>query len=984
MHDSTLLPHPTWIGYGLLIKLNNDGEIQWIKEFEAATTTSFSENTMLRAFELPNHDIICSGLISTNGSNNAWLTPVYRLTSTGTLIWQNTLKNTISMINSPTGSFTIYIESAVEGLNGDIILAGTTNSNYSAGKVETVIRLNSAGQLVWDANFKNYGFDGSYRFGAEGVSAFIKNGQIILVGLSHGTNNPPISSAVNFLTLDYNTGALISKRFFRPSYTNLNVEFQKSFTYWANEFIRLSNGHYLFYGKLFSDFMNQTPIVDHYGVIEFDNSFNLVDAYTISSGLHTNYGNNLLGFDESGKGLLSLFKYLGSYDANVFFGSFKNKQVQKQRTSYYGDVALPGGNGFAFLNNNAQAYIQSYYQSLPVGKYYIEFRKMHDSDTSSLCMGTDTMLLNFVPLNIVEDPNYYLLDPNEPNKVIAVQQTTYLSDTLTSNDLDLCFQRNYCDTIKIHGNPVICGASTSITFTSFKNAECGAAVQWQIDNSAIDSARIINDTSIQIWFRNISWQGKLYAMLPGTSCNASPIDSINISIVRSPEPVNIGNDTTLCAQQSILLHAGNNFASYLWQDGSTDSLFMVTSPGTYWIHTTDFCGNNFRDTIVIADLDPLIDIGPDRTKCNADTLVLQAPSGFLNYIWSPNYNINATNLQVVIINPGVDTTYTIKAEKIPGCFAFDTLNVTVFHSPAIDLGAETGICTGDSLFLDAGTGFTQYQWSNGMNSQQEYVNTTGTYSIIGITAEGCKSFDTLMVTNLWPLPVVSLDHNAMLCAGDTRILDAGYGYAQYAWNNGSISQTISINSPGQYIVSVIDNHGCKGGDTTVISQLLPLPSGFLGPDTAICSFGDLQLKAATNFNQYRWSTGSPASAITIRDPGLYWLQVRDENGCNGKDSIIVNPKQCLKGFFMPTGFTPNNDGKNDLLKPILLGDVVYYHFWIYNRWGELIFETTDLTKGWNGTYKGLPQNGGVFVWMCKYQFEGEALKVEKGTGMLIR
>ena len=87
---------------------------------------------------------------------------------------------------------------------------------------------------------------------------------------------------------------------------------------------------------------------------------------------------------------------------------------------------------------------------------------------------------------------------------------------------------------------------------------------------------------------------------------------------------------------------------------------------------------------------------------------------------------------------------------------------------------------------------------------------------------------------------------------------------------------------------------------------------------------------------------------------------------------------------MPTGFTPNTDGKNDLLKPILLGDVVQYKFWIYNRWGELVFETTDLNRGWNGTYKGLPQNSGVFVWMCQYQFEGETPKQEKGTAVLIR
>ena len=77
-------------------------------------------------------------------------------------------------------------------------------------------------------------------------------------------------------------------------------------------------------------------------------------------------------------------------------------------------------------------------------------------------------------------------------------------------------------------------------------------------------------------------------------------------------------------------------------------------------------------------------------------------------------------------------------------------------------------------------------------------------------------------------------------------------------------------------------------------------------------------------------------------------------------------------------------GKNDLLKPILLDTVVQYRFWIYNRWGELIFETTDPTKGWDGKHKGQPQSNNVFVWQCTYQFENEPVKKAKGTFVLIR
>ena len=166
--------------------------------------------------------------------------------------------------------------------------------------------------------------------------------------------------------------------------------------------------------------------------------------------------------------------------------------------------------------------------------------------------------------------------------------------------------------------------------------------------------------------------------------------------------------------------------------------------------------------------------------------------------------------------------------------------------------------------------------------------------------------------------------------------------------------------------------------------MLPQPADFLGQDTSICSYDRVQLKATTSFNQYTWSTGSTAPAVIINQPGTYWLQVKDGNNCIGKDSIIISPKVCPTAFFMPTGFTPNNDGNNDVLRPLLRGDVVQYKFSIYNRWGQLILETTDIYKGWDGTLQGHPQSSGVFVWMCSYQFDGEEATTRRGTVVLIR
>lgn len=305
------------------------------------------------------------------------------------------------------------------------------------------------------------------------------------------------------------------------------------------------------------------------------------------------------------------------------------------------------------------------------------------------------------------------------------------------------------------------------------------------------------------------------------------------------------------------------------------------------------------------------------------------------------------------------------------------------QSPPINLGADKSFCVGDSAVFSAGAGFGSYLWSNGATTQNITAHTAGSYAVTGTTAQGCKSFDTVQILNVHPLPVVTLNKKQDICAGESKVLQAG-NYVSYVWNTGATTQSITVNAIGTYAVTVTDAKGCKGSDTTAITTIRPLPKGFLFADTAICSYGTLELKPAASFNRYVWSSGSMASSIIITQPGIYWLEATDANACKGRDSIIVNPKDCLKGFYIPTAFTPNGDGKNDVFRPLLFGPVKKYQFTIFNRWGEVVFQTNGVQKGWDGRSKTLPMPSGVFVWICTYELEGEGAQSKKGTIVLIR
>ena len=162
------------------------------------------------------------------------------------------------------------------------------------------------------------------------------------------------------------------------------------------------------------------------------------------------------------------------------------------------------------------------------------------------------------------------------------------------------------------------------------------------------------------------------------------------------------------------------------------------------------------------------------------------------------------------------------------------------------------------------------------------------------------------------------------------------------------------------------------------------PSGFLPQQITKCVNLYESITPASTFANYLWSNGATTPSIRVVNSGLYWLEVTDITGCTGRENTRVTTKSCMNGVFVPTAFTPNNDGLNDIFKPLVDGKLVQYRFTIYDRWGQVVLQTTDPGKGWNGKRGGVDQDTNMFVWVCTYQLAGEAIKTEKGTFLLIR
>lgn len=960
--DETSFPY-RYDGY--LVKFTPKGDTVWTKRFVGGySNRGFS---LYRALELQNKDILVLGemsmLVPVNGTSEVFLA---RLTPSGQYLWHKTFKYN-RYTDTTTGDFSIT--DIKESSGGDIYLTGAY-LYASPSKGLLTMKFTGEGKFLWSTDiYTNGGFP-------KGVGVDIAGNEVRLFGT--GTFNTSIYGATNTIIvarLDALNGDTLSVKSW-----GLPIDS----TSWLRTVgglalvDKLDNGNYVLSGQASGD--SYTPLgpknTFHYAAVEIGKDLIPRTGYSVQSDFQSNSFQFTVFPD--GDAAYSQMKYISGYSADMITGYIQNRQIVKERFIPYRGISTVWTSNFVRLPGGGTLVARQNYDSVTT-KSGFELIKMHNSDSSSSCFGFDVAANRIVPMpQMIEYPTYY----NEIYRNL-VQETFRPFVGVIDEDLQRtnnCEQVSYCDTVNVIASDTILCSADTLLLRIRKNKECGSVPAWFYSEPNIRQFAYINDSTVRVQFSG-NWEGYFTAQVNG--CRQLK-DSVYVRVLSTPVLLDLGSDKPLCPGNTLVLNAGKGYASYRWQDGSADSTFTVSQPGLYHVTATDSCGGSFSDTLRITAASPIpFSAGPERTKCNGDSLHLSAPDGFLNYTWSNNYNLSSTTSQTVVVNPLLDTAYYVKAEKTPGCFAYDTVRVKVYHSPPIDLGGDVRFCAGDSVLFDAGTGFLSYLWSGGQTTRQIMAKAAGTYSVTGTTADGCKSSDTIRVLPVYPLPQVGLNQVNSLCEGESKTLDAG-SFSAYQWSTGATTPTIMVKDRGEYAVTVTDQNGCRGSDTTAITVIHALPQGFLPADTVICSYGSLELKPSSSFQRYRWSNGATTEKIIVTNPAVYWLEVVDNHGCPGRDSLVIGLKDCLSGFYVPTAFSPNGDGRNDLFRPLLFGNVKQYRFTIYNRWGEVVYQTTELQKGWNGKVTGLQQDNNVFIWTCTYQLEGGEMKQEKGTVMLVR
>jgi hypothetical protein len=277
-----------------------------------------------------------------------------------------------------------------------------------------------------------------------------------------------------------------------------------------------------------------------------------------------------------------------------------------------------------------------------------------------------------------------------------------------------------------------------------------------------------------------------------------------------------------------------------------------------------------------------------------NVMITGGQSAALTYAWSPASSLTNASISNPFAMPNANETYTVVVTNANGCSATDSVSIQVNPSPIVDLGADTIVCGGTSLVLDAGTNGDTYLWNDNSTNQTLTVTANGVYTVtVTELLNNCSTTDSISVT-FGTIPTVSLGADTTICSGSNLTINAGAGFAAYNWNTGATSQTISVNTANTYTVTVTNNDGCEASDTVVVS-VNPSPIVNLGSDTTICNNQNLTLNAGAGFVSYSWTPSGNTPSITVTGANTvntYTVTVTDNNGCSNTDTIVVTFNTC--------------------------------------------------------------------------------------------
>ena len=400
----------------------------------------------------------------------------------------------------------------------------------------------------------------------------------------------------------------------------------------------------------------------------------------------------------------------------------------------------------------------------------------------------------------------------------------------------------------------------------------------------------------------------------------------------------------------------------------------------------------------------------DTLICSIDTLPLIANTNGGVITWTPASRIINPTSATPLVYPTDTTVYHVTVNN-NGCINEDSITVNVLQFIKVDAGRDTGICKTDTIRLNPTSHALSYKWIASTGVFVDSVKhpliqplVTTRYYVTANLGK-CQDKDSVLI-KVAPYPAVAATGDTILCFGNRVQLNATIIGSSFNWkpantllNANSLNPIAGPSKTTKYIITVTDTIGCPKSvsDTVTVKIIQPITVN-AGNDTSIVINQPLQLHATvadTTGISFLWSPSTgldnpnisyPIALLNSTTDSIRYIvkATLDSVGCYGVDDIWVKVFKTDPDIFVPSAFTPNNDGLNDILKPIPIGIVTLNYFKIYNRWGQLLYSTSEIGKGWDGRVNSTDQPAGAYIYMAQgIDYTGKTV-FRKGTIVLIK
>ena len=420
-------------------------------------------------------------------------------------------------------------------------------------------------------------------------------------------------------------------------------------------------------------------------------------------------------------------------------------------------------------------------------------------------------------------------------------------------------------------------------------------------------------------------------------------------------------------------------------------------------HGLDLTMRGKKHVTLATDLLRIID---DRELELAKFLIA---NGADRYVWTPSLGLNTITGSIVVATPSVNTTYTVTG-SLNGCTSTSQSAITVIDPPRVNAGNDIRICRGQSIQLKA-TGANNWLWGPtqtlscfSCSDPIASPKITTVYTAKGNNGS-CEGVDSIKVEVIQPFRM-SISKDTFVCIGEHVQLEAN-GANKYLWqpgiglNRDDVPNPIA--NPSQTILYKIigtDQYSCFS-DTQFIRVIAhPLPTVDLGYGSTVIAGTQITLNPVINsidpVNYYKWTPAKDLSCdncknpvATINNNVIYTLNIKSIYGCSASDTIHFKVNCDPSQVFIPNAFSPDGDGVNDVLMIRAKGVAQIKYFRIYNRWGQLVFERSNITAndpsyGWDGKVNGMPSNPDVYVYAAEVACSAGNTYIYKGNVTLLK